>query len=240
MALDGELPAGDPEGMPNAFGDAPAFRDRRAAGEALAEAVVELPGLVDPIVLALPRGGVPVGHEVAIRLDAPLDVLAVRKIGVPGHEELAMGAVASGGITYLERAVISHLGLTPATVDEVRARESAEVDARSRRYRGGRPWPSLRGRSVILVDDGVATGSTMLAAIAALRPQGPHEIVVAVPVAPAETRARLRAAADRVVCVAAPEDLWAISLWYEDFAQVSDDEVAAMLWGPEAPSTPPG
>ena len=231
LALDGVDPRSHAVRMPNAFLGAPAHRDRRAAGLAVADAVDDLPGLVDPIVLALPRGGVPVGREVAVRLGAPLDVLAVRKIGVPGHEELAMGAVASGGIVYLDRDIIRQIGLPPSTVDDVRDREATEVDERARRYRGRRPWPELRGRSVILVDDGVATGATMLAAIAALRPQEPREIVVAVPVAAAETRDRLVRAADRVVCVAAPDDLWAISLWYEDFAQVSDEDVEGLLAG---------
>jgi putative phosphoribosyl transferase len=215
--------------MPNPFLDAPAFRDRRDAGRTLADAVADLPSLVDPIVLALPRGGVPVASVVANRLGAPLDVIAVRKLGVPGHEELAMGAVAGGGIVYLDRDIISHVGLPSATVAEVRRREEVEVEARARRYRGDRPWPLLRDRSIILVDDGVATGSTMLAAIGALRPQAPREIVVAVPVAADETCARLLAAADRLVCVLRPPDLWAISLWYADFSQVTDDEVRGLL-----------
>lgn len=229
MALDGDDPLSDAVRMPNGFLDAPAFRDRRAAGMAVADAVAELPGLVDPIVLALPRGGVPVAAEVAARIHAPLDVLAVRKLGVPGHEELAMGAVASGGTLYLDRDIIGRLGLPASTVDAVRRHEEAEVEARSARYRGARPWPPLAARSVLLVDDGVATGSTMLAAIAALKAQGPHELIVAVPVAPDDTCERLREAADRVVCVRCPPDLWAISLWYEDFAQVSDEEVRAIL-----------
>lgn len=221
--------------MSRPFAGAPAFRDRRAAGSAVADAVADLPDLHDPIVLALPRGGVPVGRQVADRLRCPLDVLAVRKIGVPGHEELAMGAVASGGTVHLDREIIRRAGLSAAAVEAAKLRELAEVGERTRRYRGNRPWPDLRGRSVLLVDDGVATGSTMLAAIAALRNQGPHEIVVAVPVAPEDTRDRLARAADRLVCVAAPDDLWAISLWYEDFVQVSDDEVLALL-GRDAPT----
>jgi putative phosphoribosyl transferase len=226
--------------MSNPFAEAPAFRDRADAGAALADAVARLTGLVDPIVLALPRGGVPVAAEVAARLAAPLDVLAVRKLGVPGHEELAMGAVASGGTLYLDRDIIGRIGLPASTVDAVRRREEAEVEDRSWRYRGGRPWPPLAARSVLLVDDGVATGSTMLAAIAALRAQGPHELVVSVPVAPDDTCAQLREAADRVVCVRCPPDLWAISLWYEDFAQVSDDEVRAILARASATRPAPG
>jgi predicted phosphoribosyltransferase len=208
---------------------APAFVDRADAGRRLADAVAALPGLVDPIVLALPRGGVPIGAPVARRLGAPLDVLVVRKLGVPGHEELAMGAVASGGIAVLDDELIARAGVAPVTVETIRRREEAEVRARVGRYRGERPPPSLRDRSVIVVDDGVATGSTMLAAVAALRSSGARELIVAVPVAAAETCRRIADVADRFVCLKAPEALWAISLWYEAFDQVRDDEVRRLL-----------
>jgi len=195
----------------------------------LAEAVGALPELRDPIVLALPRGGVPVGFEVARRLRAPLDVLIVRKLGTPGQEELAVGAVASGGAEYLNTQLIAELRLPQAVLDRIRERELAEVERRTRRYRGDLPWPELRGRSVIVVDDGAATGATALAAIAALRRQLPAEVVTALPVAPRDTCDRLRAAADRLVCLRTPDLFFAIGTWYRDFGQVSDDDVRALL-----------
>jgi putative phosphoribosyl transferase len=195
----------------------------------LAEAVGALPNLMDPIVLALPRGGVPVGFEVARRLRAPLDVLIVRKLGTPGQEELAMGAVASGGAEYLNAELIAELRLGHGVLDRTREREMAEVERRARRYRGDLPWPELRGRSVIVVDDGAATGATALAAIAALRRQLPAEVVIALPVAPRDTCDRLRAAADRLVCLRTPVLFFAIGTWYLDFEQVSDDDVRALL-----------
>lgn len=206
-----------------------AFRDRVTAGRELAAAVAALPHLVDPIVLALPRGGVPVAREVAVRIHAPLDVLVVRKLGAPGEEELALGAVATGGVEVLNDDLIREVGPTRAELDAIRRRETDEVSRRSARYRGDRPWPTLADRSAILVDDGVATGATMLAAIAALRAQDPGEVIVAVPVAPEDACRRLRAAADRVVCLRMPDPFLAIGLWYEDFRQVSDDEVRDVL-----------
>jgi putative phosphoribosyl transferase len=207
----------------------PIFRDRREAGEMLAEAVEALPGLRDPIVLALPRGGVPVAFEVAMRIHAPLDVLIVRKLGTPGQEELALGAVASGGAEYLNAELIAELRLPPPVLDRIRQREMAEVECRSRSYRGDLRWPNLRGRSVIVVDDGAATGATALAAIAALRRQLPAEVLMALPVAPKDTCDRLRAAADRLVCLRSPELFFAIGTWYLDFGQVSDEDVRALL-----------
>jgi predicted phosphoribosyltransferase len=214
----------------------PPFSDRREAGRILAEAVGREKGLVDPIVLALPRGGVPVGFEVAQGLRAPLDVLVVRKIGAPGEEELALGAVASGGAEYLNAELIAELGLPPGVVDVIREREKAEVERRGHRYRGDLPWPDLRGRSVIVVDDGAATGATALAAIAALRLQSPAEVVVALPVAPRETCDQLRGAADRLVCLRSPELFLAIGMCYRDFGQVADDEVTALLRVAGAPA----
>lgn len=207
----------------------PPFTDRGDAGRRLGEAVAGLTGLQRPIVLALPRGGVPIGYEVARRIAAPLDVLIVRKLGTPGQEELALGAVATGGGTHLNADLIRTLGVPEEVVEQIRRRELAEVDRRSARYRGERPWPSLAGRSVIVVDDGAATGATALAGIAALRPQGVVEIVVALPVAPRETAARLRQAADRVVCLEEPGAFYAIGSWYREFDQVSDDEVVDLL-----------
>jgi putative phosphoribosyl transferase len=214
--------------MEGLFGMA-VFEDRCDAGRRLSAAVDALPDLRDPIVLALPRGGVPVGYEVAHRLGAPLDVLIVRKLGVPGREELALGAVAGGGIVYRNQPLIDELGIPALLIDQVRAREEAEVERRAERYRGSRAWPRLDGRSVVVVDDGAATGATVLAAIAALRPQQPSEIVVALPVAPAETCDQLREAADRVVCLIAADLFFALGSWYADFEQVSDDEVRDLL-----------
>ena len=195
----------------------------------LAEAVEALPGLRDPIVLALPRGGVPVAFEVAMRIHAPLDVLVVRKLGTPGQEELALGAVASGGAEYLNAQLLAELRLPQPVLDRIREREMAEVERRSRNYRGDLPWPALRGRSAIVVDDGAATGATALAAIAALRRQLPAEVVVALPVAPKATCDRLRAAADRLVCLRTPDLFFAIGTWYLDFGQVADADVRALL-----------
>ncbi|MEX0629799.1 MAG: phosphoribosyltransferase [Chloroflexota bacterium] len=205
------------------------FKDRREAGQLLATAVQDLPNLRQPIVLALPRGGVPVGFEVARRLHAPLDVLVVRKLGTPGQEELALGAVAFGGASYLNTDLITELQLPKPVLDEIREQELAEVMRRNERYRGDRPWPDLRGRSVIIVDDGAATGATAEAAIAALRSQGPAEIVVALPVAPSDTCERLRDTADRLVCLRSPELFLALGSWYLDFDQVSDEEVRELL-----------
>lgn len=206
-----------------------AFVDRAAAGAELAAVVRTLPGLLDPVVLALPRGGVPIGYEVARALRAPLDVLVVRKLGAPGQEELAIGAVASGGSEYLNQELIAVLQLSRDELDAIRDRARAEVQRRTARYRGDRPWPDLGGRSVIVVDDGAATGATALAAIAALRRQRPAEVIVAVPVAPADACQRLETAADRVVCLRSPYPFLAIGNWYLEFDQVSDDAVRVLL-----------
>jgi len=207
----------------------PVFRDRCEAGRLLALAVQALPDLKAPIVLALPRGGVPVGFEVAQQLGAPLDVLVVRKLGTPGQEELALGAVAFGGASFLNTDLVAELQLPERVIDEIRERALAEVMLRNRRYRGDRPWPDLGGRSAVIVDDGAATGATAEAAVLALRSQGPAEIVVALPVAPADTCDRLREAADRLVCLRSPRLFFALGSWYRDFEQVSDGDVRELL-----------
>jgi putative phosphoribosyl transferase len=202
------------------------YRDREEAGAVLARMLRDQPGL-DPIVLALPRGGVPVGDQIARAIGAPLDLMLVRKIGVPFQPELAAGAIASGGVVILNPEVTPFV--SAAQLEAVARTELAELERRERLYRGDRAAPELAGRTVILVDDGLATGATMRAAIAAARQAGPAEVVVAVPVAPAETVHSLRGVADRVVCPATPEPFRAIGLWYRDFHQVGDDEVEALL-----------
>jgi predicted phosphoribosyltransferase len=181
------------------------------------------------VVLALPRGGVPVAAEVARALGAPLDVLLVRKLGVPGHEEYAMGALAPGGVRILNDEVVSQLGIPPWSIARATEREMRELERRERLYRAGRGPLQLRGRTVILVDDGLATGATMRAAIAALRILEPARIVVAVPVAARESCEALRQEADEVVCAVMPEPFHAVGLWYEDFPQTSDEEVRRLL-----------
>lgn len=205
------------------------FRDRRDAGQWLAADLHAYAGRTDVIVLALPRGGVPVGYEVAATLGAPLDVFVVRKLGLPGHEELAMGALASGGVRVLDEELIRIARVSPAEVSRVTTAEQAELERRERRYRGDRPFPDLRGKTAILVDDGLATGSTMRAAVTALRIEGPTRVVVAVPVAAAETCDALRALADDVICAVTPEPFHAVGLWYDDFSQTTDDEVRELL-----------
>jgi len=205
------------------------FQDRAEAGRRLADALREYAGRPDVVVLALPRGGVPVGYEVARELGAPLDVFLVRKLGVPGHEELAMGALASGGVKVLNPDVVEMLSVPDRVIDDVAAREGEELRRRERAYRDDRPPPDLRGKTVVLVDDGLATGSTMRAAAEALRLQGPGRLVVAVPVGAAETCDALRKVADEVVCEVTPEPFYAVGLWYRDFSQTTDDEVRAFL-----------
>ncbi len=205
------------------------FRDRRHAGRVLAQVLVGYANRSDVIVLALPRGGVPVAYEVAKKLHAPLDVFVVRKLGVPGHEEYAMGAIASGGVRVLNDEVLQRLGISDAAVDAVTRYEQGELERRERLYRADRPLPDLRSRTVILVDDGLATGSTMLAAVRAVRAQQPARTVVAVPTAAAETCAQLRSEADEVVCATTPEPFRAVGTWYDDFSQTSDEEVRELL-----------
>jgi putative phosphoribosyl transferase len=205
------------------------FLDRTEAGRALAADLAEYAGRDDVLVLALPRGGVPVGYEVALALGAPLDVFIVRKLGVPGHEELAMGALASGGVRVLNAFVVDRLQIPGNAIDAVARREQAELERREREYRGGRPAPDVRGRTVILVDDGLATGATMRAAARALRMQGPARVVVAVPVAAGETCEEFRGEVDDVVCTLTPEPFYGVGQWYGDFGQTTDDEVRALL-----------
>jgi putative phosphoribosyl transferase len=208
------------------------FHDRADAGRALARMLSTYANRPDVIVLALPRGGVPVGYEVARVLHAPLDAYLVRKLGVPGHEELAMGAIASGGVRVLNHDVIDHLRLPANVVDAATERERLELDRRERAYRDDRPPPDVRGKTAILVDDGLATGSTMRAAVEALRQQQPARIVVAVPVAAPQTCDALRPTVDQVVCAMVPESFVAVGLWYEDFSPTTDAEVRDLLARP--------
>ena len=207
------------------------FLDRHDAGRrlgaALAAAGYDRDG--DVIILALPRGGVPVGYEVARRLDAPLDVFLVRKLGVPGHEELAMGAIASGGVLVLNDDVLRHARVGQAEVDHAARRETAELARRERAYRGDRPLPGVDGKTVILIDDGLATGASMRAAAEAVRRLNPKRVVVAVPVAAPETCEHFRGLVDDVVCAVTPQPFAAVGMWYEDFSQTSDDEVRELL-----------
>jgi putative phosphoribosyl transferase len=220
------------------------FRDRTEAGDVLAGQLGQHAGRGDVLVLALPRGGVPVAARVARALGAPLDVFVVRKLGVPGHEELAMGAIASGGVQVVNEQVVGRLGLGEAVLRRVAEAERRELERRERIYREGRSPPDLAGRVVILVDDGVATGSTMRAAVAAARRLGPARVVVAVPTAPASTCQRLRSEADEVVCATTPRPFRAVGYSYRSFPQTSDEEVRALLrsaWeaGPAPPPAAP-
>jgi predicted phosphoribosyltransferase len=205
------------------------FQDRRNAGRQLAAELPAYAGRPDVVVLALPRGGVPVAYEVAKALGAPLDVFLVRKIGVPGHEELAMGAIASGGVRVVNDDVVRELGIPQSLFDAVAAEELLELQRRERAYRDDRPAPDVCGKTVILVDDGLATGSSMRAAVAALRRLGPAKVVVAVPVAATEVCAEFQDVADDVVCAQTPPAFRAVGLWYDDFSQTSDEEVRELL-----------
>jgi len=205
------------------------FRNRTEAGKLLASHLAEYGNCPDVLVLALPRGGVPVAFEVAKALNLPLDICLVRKLGVPGHKELAMGALASDGVRVLNYDVVSWLNISSNTIDEVASKELRELQRRDRAYRGNRPPPDIKNRTVILVDDGLATGSTMRAAITVLQLEQPQRIIVAVPVAPQAICKELQAEVDRVVCLLTPEPFYAIGLWYEDFSQTTDDEVRELL-----------
>jgi predicted phosphoribosyltransferase len=205
------------------------FRDRTDAGQKLAARLAKYAHRSDVLVLALPRGGVPVAYEVAEQLGAPLDVFLVRKLGVPGYEELAMGAIASGGVQVINDDVVRQLAIPGEVIDAVAAEERRELERRERAYRNGRPPPDVRGRTVILIDDGLATGSTMRAAAAALRKLGPARIVVAVPVSAPETCDEIREEVDEVVCAVTPEPFRGVGLWYKDFSQTTDEEVRALL-----------
>lgn len=205
------------------------FRDRVDAGKKLADELARYEGRSDAIVLGLPRGGVVLAAAVAEALRVDLDVLLVRKLGVPGNEELAMGAIASGGVRVINRDVVLWLGIPDRVVEEVTAREMRELERRERAFRGDRPRPGLRGKTAVLVDDGIATGATMRAAVSALRASEPSRIVVAVPVAPPDACARLEEETDELVCLARVEPLGAVGSWYVDFPQVTDGEVRDLL-----------
>lgn len=205
------------------------FLDRYHAGQVLAEQLQEYAHHDNVVILALPRGGVPVGYEIAKQLHAPMEVFLVRKLGVPGHEELAMGAIASGGIRVLNDDVVEGLRLSSNVIEQVAARELEELERRDEAYRDARPLPQLRDKVVILVDDGLATGSTMRAAAKAVRQQQPSKVVVAVPVGARSTCEEFRREVDEVVCAATPEPFYAVGLYYEDFSQTTDEEVTRLL-----------
>lgn len=205
------------------------IKNREVAGQSLAEALQSYQGRKDLLVLALPRGGVPVAYEVARQLAAPLDLMLVRKLGTPGHKELAMGAIASGGYRVINDHIVSSMGISDEAIEREAEEEQVEMERRETTYRGDRPRPEVKGKQVILVDDGVATGATIRAAIVALRKQDPAGVIVAVPVAPPDTVEKLRQEADEVICPATPEPFNAIGAWYVEFPQVSDSEVQEFL-----------
>ena len=205
------------------------FENRAEAGQKLATKLSRYANRPDVLVLALPRGGVPVAYEVARTLRAPLDVFIVRKLGVPGYEELAMGAIASGGVRVMNDDIARNFDFPQTAIDSIVQREEAELRRRERLYRGNRPAPNVHGRTVILVDDGLATGSTMRAAAVALRRMGPSKVIVAVPVAAPETCAEFRSEVDDVICFATPDPFMAVGAWYGDFSQTSDQEVRDLL-----------
>jgi putative phosphoribosyl transferase len=207
----------------------PRFLDRTEAGRALAAHLAGYAERSDVIVLALPRGGVPVAYEVARALGAPLDVFLVRKLGLPGHEELAMGAIASGGIRLINEQVVQAYHVTRAEIENISATEQSELERREVLYRDGRPLPMLTNRTVLLVDDGLATGATMRAAVMAIRAESPARIVVAVPVAAADTCDEFRTLVDDVVCAETPDPFYAVGVWYENFEQTTDREVHDLL-----------
>lgn len=205
------------------------FADRVEAGRLLAEQLRSYAGRPDALVLALPRGGLPVAFEIATRLHLPLDIFLVRKLGAPGQPELAMGAIATGGARVLNEDVIRYLSVPPEVIDAVAHAEQIELERREQAYRGERPTPDLHGKQVILVDDGLATGSSMRAAIGAVRTQSPARIIVAVPVAARETCEELKREVEELVCLRTPEPFSAVGLWYDDFSQTSDEEVRDLL-----------
>jgi predicted phosphoribosyltransferase len=207
----------------------PPFANRHQAGSELASRLEQYRGRYDVVVLALPRGGVPVAFEIAEALDAPLDIFIVRKLGMPGHPEFAMGALASGGVPVLSDDVVRWYGIPQSAIDTVVRQERAELERREREYRRGAPLVDLRGRTVILVDDGLATGATMKAAVLAVRTHEPARVVVAVPVGAPASCAELAAMADEVVCVSKPENFSAVGQWYQEFAQTTDEEVLSLL-----------
>ena len=203
--------------------------NRTEAGRLLAKKLKAFANCPDVLVLALPRGGVPVAFEVAMELNVPLDICLVRKLGVPSNPELAMGAIAMGGAIAINDEVVEWLGISREVIDKVTAKEKQELERRDRLYRGNRPPPDVRQRTVILIDDGIATGSTLRAAIATLQQQKPKSIIVAAPVAPPSVCQELQREVDEVVCLNIPDRLYSISLWYEDFQQTTDQEVCDLL-----------
>jgi predicted phosphoribosyltransferase len=211
------------------------YRDRRHAGMELATRLEHLKGRQDVVVLALPRGGVPVAHEVAQSLQAPLDVFLVRKLGMPGHRELAMGAIASGGVRVLNDEVVSWFGIPQEVIEDVTHVEQVELERREREYRGGGSPVALQDHVVLLVDDGLATGSTMKAAVQAVRAHSPSRIVVAVPVGAPDTCRELAEIADEVICARTPAHFSAVGQWYQDFSETTDEEVRNLLHGSSEP-----
>jgi len=207
----------------------PLYRDRTEAGQILSRRLRSLVLDSNPLVLALPRGGVPVAFEIAQALHADLDIFLVRKIGVPGQEELAMGAIASGGTRVLNESLIRQMGISPTVIERVTAHEVKEIERRERLYRGGRPALPSKGRTVILVDDGLATGASMLAAVRAVQAQEPQRMIVAVPIASRPACEEFRQYVDDVICAETPEPFYAVGAWYEDFSQISDAEVQRLL-----------
>jgi putative phosphoribosyl transferase len=205
------------------------FKNRADAGRKLAARLTHYADRADVLVLALPRGGVPVAYEVAKKLKAPLDVFLVRKLGVPGYEELAMGAIASGGVRVINEELVNYLGIPDEAIDTIAAVEQRELKRRALAYRDNRPQPEIKNHVVILIDDGLATGSTMRAAATSLRLQKPKRIVVAVPVSSPETCDEFRSEVDEIVCAVTPQNFQGVGLWYEDFSQTSDEEVRDLL-----------
>jgi putative phosphoribosyl transferase len=205
------------------------YRNRSEAGKYLAAQLTSYADRDDVLVLALPRGGVPVAFEVAKELRAPLDIFLVRKLGLPGHEEFAMGAIATGGVRVLNDDVVDYLEISDDVIDSIAAKELTELERRERAYRGDRPEPDVRGKTVILVDDGLATGSTMRAAASALRQQDPARIIVGVPVSAPETCDEYKMGVDEIICAATPKQFYGVGRWYRDFSQTTDEEVRELL-----------
>ena len=205
------------------------FHHRKEAGQRLADQLIEFKNQKEVLVLALPRGGVPVAFEIAKKLNLPLDICLVRKLGVPDRQELAMGAIASNGVRIINQAVVNWLNISPRTIEQVTETEAKELQRRDRTYRGDKPSPNIENKTIILVDDGIATGSTLKAAIALLKQQHPRQIIIAVPVAPPAICQELRTEVEQLVCLEMPDNLTSISLWYDDFSQTSDQEVCRLL-----------